>query len=63
MVKWLTAHLTVAFPEDEWERIKKHPDIKWGGVARRAVIRYLDDLEKANELLEKHTEKEKQLNT
>ena len=51
MVKWLTAHLTVAFPEDEWARIKKHPDIKWGGVARRAVIQYLNELEKSRDLL------------
>jgi hypothetical protein len=52
MVRWLNANLTVALPEDEYERIKKHPEIKWGAVARKAVIQYLNDLEKSQELLE-----------
>ena len=53
MVRWLNANLTVALPEDEYERIKKHPEIKWGAVARKAVILYLNELEKSQELLEK----------
>ena len=53
MVRWLNAHITVALPEDEYERIKKYPEIKWGAVARKLVIKYLDDLEKANDLLDR----------
>jgi len=53
MVRWLNSHITIALPEDEYERIKKHPDIKWGAVGRRAVIQYLNELEKSRELLEK----------
>ena len=63
MVRWLTANLTVSLPEDEHDRIKKHPEIKWGQVARKFLIQYLNDLEKSQELLEKSkqaTEKEKQ---
>jgi hypothetical protein len=53
MVRWLTANLTVSLPEDEHDRIKKHPEIKWGAVARKFLIQYLNELEKSQELLEK----------
>ena len=46
MVRWLTASLTVSLPEDEYERIKKHPEIKWGAIARKALIQYLNEYEK-----------------
>ena len=46
MVKWLNAHVTISLPEDEYERIKKYPEIKWGAVARRLLIQYLNELEK-----------------
>jgi len=52
MVRWLTASLTVSLPEDEHDRIKKHPEIKWGQVARKFLIQYLNELEKSQELLE-----------
>jgi len=47
MVKWLNAHVTIALPEDEYERIKKYPEIKWGAVARRLLVQYLNELEKS----------------
>jgi len=50
MVRWINAHLTVGLPEDEYERIKRHPEIKWGAVARRAVIQYLNELERMGEI-------------
>jgi len=49
MVKWLNAHVTIALPEDEYERIKKYPEIKWGAVARRLLVQYLNELEKTRE--------------
>lgn len=52
MVRWLNAHLTIPLPEDEYARIKKYPEIKWGAVARKAVIQYADELEKSRKLLE-----------
>ena len=50
MVRWFNSHLTVALPEDEYQRIKRHPEIKWGAVARKAVIQYLNELEKMGEI-------------
>jgi len=47
MVQWLTAHLTVNLPEDLYEKIKKHKEIKWAAVAREAVTAYLKMLEEA----------------
>jgi hypothetical protein len=49
MVKWLNAHVTISLPEDEYERIKKYPEIKWGAVARRLLVQYLNELEKSKE--------------
>jgi hypothetical protein len=49
MVRWLNAHLGISLPEDEYERIKKHPEIKWGAIARKAVIAYVNELEKMKE--------------
>jgi hypothetical protein len=47
MVQWLTAHVTVNLPEDLYERIKKHKEIKWAAVAREAMISYLEMIEGA----------------
>jgi hypothetical protein len=62
MERWINAHITVALPEDEYARIKKHPEIKWGAVGRKLIIQYLNEYEKSQELLEqskKETEDEK----
>jgi hypothetical protein len=52
MERWINAHITVALPEDEYARIKKHPEIKWGAVGRKLIIQYLNEYEKSQELLE-----------
>jgi len=52
MTRWLNAKLSISLPEDEYARIKKHSEIKWGAVARKAVIQYVNELEKSKELLE-----------
>jgi len=49
MVRWLNAHISISLPEDEYKRIKKHPEIKWGAVARVAVLRYVAEIEKMKE--------------
>jgi predicted GIY-YIG superfamily endonuclease len=49
MVRWLNAHLNIGLPEDLYERIKKHREIRWAAVARELLIQYLDELEKAKE--------------
>jgi len=49
MVRWLNAHLNIGLPEDLYERIKKHKEIRWAAVAREFLVQYLDELEKAKE--------------
>lgn len=44
--RWLDGKICIALPQDEYERIRKHPEIKWGAVARKAVIQYLEEYEK-----------------
>jgi hypothetical protein len=45
MVRWFNEHLTIPLPHDEFVRIKSHPEIKWGQVARKAVIQFLNEYE------------------
>jgi len=47
MVRWINAHVTVGLPEDLYEKIKKHKEIKWAAVAREAIIKYLKMIEEA----------------
>jgi len=47
MVRWLFAHLNIGLPEELCQKIKKHPEIKWGAVARNAMIKYLEMIEEA----------------
>jgi predicted GIY-YIG superfamily endonuclease len=49
MVRWLNAHLNIGLPEDLYERIKKHKEIRWAAVARELLIQYLNELEEAKE--------------
>jgi hypothetical protein len=46
MTRWLNAKLSISLPEDEYQRIKKYPEIKWGAIARKAVIQYVNEYEK-----------------
>ncbi len=38
-------HITLSIPEDLLERMRRHPEIKWSEVARKAIRRYLLELE------------------
>ncbi len=38
-------HITLSIPKDILEKMKRHPEIKWSEVARRAIRRYLMELE------------------
>lgn len=53
MVRWLNDHLTIPLPHDEFLKIRKHPEVKWGAVARKAIIEYANELEKMKENMEK----------
>ena len=45
MARYIDAHLNIGLPEELYQKIKKHPEIKWGAVAREAVVKYLEILE------------------
>lgn len=47
MVRWLNAQLCVGLPQELYERIKRHKEIKWACVAREALIKYLEMIEAA----------------
>jgi hypothetical protein len=49
MVRWLNAHLNIGLPEDLYEGIKKHNEIRWAAVARELLIQHLDELEKVKD--------------
>jgi len=57
-MRWLNAHLTIALPQEEYEKIRKHPEIKWGAVARKAMIQYVNELEKFKANLESQSEQQ-----
>ena len=44
-------NLTLSIPDDLYEEMKKHPEIRWSEVARQAVTRKLEDLRRLDELL------------
>lgn len=37
--------MTLSIPPDLYRRMKKHPEIKWSEVARKAIAEYLHELE------------------
>ncbi|MDF1539820.1 MAG: hypothetical protein P1Q69_13050 [Candidatus Thorarchaeota archaeon] len=50
------ANMTLSLPDDIRERMKKHPEIKWSEVVRRAILEYLDKLTGSDTLDTKHYE-------
>ena len=47
------ANITLSLPEELYQKLKNHPEIRWSEVARKAIQQYLDELE----LLDKLTSK------
>ena len=45
------ANITLSLPDEIYQKLKLHPEIRWSEIARRAIIQYLEDLE----LMEKLT--------
>lgn len=37
--------MTLSIPPELYRRMKKHPEIKWSEIARRAIEEYLQELE------------------
>jgi len=44
-------NLTLSVPDDLYEEMKKHPEIRWSEVARQALAKKLDDLRRLDALL------------
>ncbi len=45
-------NITLSIPEDLYQLIKNHPEIKWSQVARKAIWNYIKKLELMDKLLE-----------
>lgn len=43
-------NMTIGIPEDLYERMRKHPEIKWSEVARRAIRKYAERLDALDRL-------------
>ena len=39
-------NITLSIPPEIYEKMKKHKEVKWSEVARKAIIEYLEKLEK-----------------
>lgn len=39
-------NITLSIPPEIYEKMKKHKEIKWSEVARKAIIEYLEKVEK-----------------
>ena len=48
-------NITLSIPREIYEKMKRHPEVKWSEVARRAIVEYLRKIEgevSTEELLE-----------
>ncbi len=39
-------NITLSIPNDVYQKMKKHKEIKWSEVARKAIIEYVEHLER-----------------
>ncbi len=49
------ATITLRIPDETREEMKKHSEIKWGEIAKKAIIKRIEDLKTLDLLLEKST--------
>jgi hypothetical protein len=43
-------NITLSLPEELHQKLKKHPEIRWSEIARKAIQQYLDELELMDKL-------------
>ena len=48
-------NLTLSVPPELYEAMKRHPEIRWSEVARRAIARRVEDLDALDAMLSKST--------
>ena len=53
-------NMTLALPEELHKKLKRHPEVKWSEVARKAIRKHVDMIELMDKLTEnsKLTEKD-----
>jgi len=44
------ANITLSLPEELYQKLKDHPEIRWSEIARKAIQQYLDELELLDKL-------------
>jgi metal-responsive CopG/Arc/MetJ family transcriptional regulator len=44
------ANITLSLPEELYQKLKEHPEIRWSEIARKAIQQYLDELELLDKL-------------
>ena len=49
------ANMTLSIPDDLYQKIKKHPSIRWSDVIRRSINEKVEDLEIMDSITEKST--------
>jgi cell division protein YceG involved in septum cleavage len=49
------ATITLNIPDETRKEMKKHSEIKWNEIARKAIIKRIEDLKTLDLLLEKST--------
>ena len=49
------ATISLSIPDETRKEMKKHSEIKWGEIARKAIIKRIEDLKTLDLLLEKST--------
>jgi hypothetical protein len=49
------ATITLSIPDETRKEMKKHSEIKWGEIARKAIIKRIEDMKTLDLLLEKST--------
>ncbi|NVM28938.1 MAG: hypothetical protein HWN65_08840 [Candidatus Helarchaeota archaeon] len=48
-------NMTFSIPDEIYKKMKEHPEIKWSQIARSALIKYIENLELAEEIISKST--------
>ncbi len=54
-------NMTIAIPQDLHDKMKKHSEIKWSEIARRAIREYVEVIEKLDKLTAKSKLKEEDI--
>ena len=47
------SNVTLAIPDELYEKMKRHEEIKWSSIVRRILKERLEDLERADKLVRK----------